>query len=53
MKFFDPVEVAKIVRIGLGNREDNAQVSVYKATHRLWQLMMLFGWAKRFDVTID
>jgi asparagine synthase (glutamine-hydrolysing) len=53
MELFDPAEIAELKRSGLDNKSDNARVSVYRTTHRLWQMMMLFGWAKRFDVTID
>ena len=53
MKYFDPVELERLKKVGLDNKSDNAEVSVYKSSHRLWMLMMLFGWAKRFDVVAE
>lgn len=51
-RYFDPIELEALKRSGLANKADNARVSVYKSSHRLWQLMMLFGWARRFDVAL-
>jgi len=53
MKFFDPVELERLKTVGLSNKADNAKVSVYKSSHRLWMMMMLFGWAKRFNVSTE
>jgi asparagine synthase (glutamine-hydrolysing) len=53
MKYFDKQELEKLVSIGFSNRLDNAKLSVYQSAHRLWMVMMLFGWVKRFNVTVD
>jgi asparagine synthase (glutamine-hydrolysing) len=33
-------------------QQNNASVSVYGNTQKLWSLMMLFGWAERYEVNI-
>lgn len=52
MQFFDATEIGRLKRTGLETKSDSANVSVYKSSHRLWKLMMLFGWARRFDVAV-
>lgn len=36
---------------GLNHKKNTANRSVFQSAHRLWMLMMLFGWAKRFGVS--
>ena len=52
MKYFNSAELERLKISGLETKADSAQVSVYKSSHRLWKLMMLFGWARRFDVAV-
>jgi len=52
-QFFNAKEIENLKRAGLENKADNAKVSVYRTAHRLWQAMMLFGWAKRFNIQVD
>ncbi len=51
VQLFDKTALQNILRRGLDAQTDNAQHSVYKASHQLWTLMQLFGWAERFKVT--
>ena len=35
---------------GISAKKDTASQSVFQATHQLWMMMQLFGWAKHFNV---
>ncbi len=48
----DKKYVEQILHEGLHNQTNNAKSSVYQSSHRLWSLVQLYGWVKRFDVTI-
>ena len=42
----------EIYELGLKTQMSNANISTFKTAHHLWMMMMLFGWAKRFNVSI-
>lgn len=52
MELIDFQEVLQIKEIGLHAQKDTAQLSVYRAGQRLWALMALFGWMRRFDIEV-
>jgi len=33
-------------------QESNSKISVYRASNRLWSLMLLFGWVKKFNIEV-
>jgi asparagine synthase (glutamine-hydrolysing) len=41
-----------VFRTGVSRQEDQADLSVYRASHQLWCLMQLVAWAQRFKVTL-
>jgi asparagine synthase (glutamine-hydrolysing) len=41
-----------VIDAGVHTQHDTAGVSVYKATHQLWALVMLAAWATRFDISL-
>ena len=51
-ELFDPEALQQIVRMGLDQKGDTVVQSVFRASHQLWSLMQLFGWAKRFGVDL-
>ncbi|NND34354.1 MAG: asparagine synthase (glutamine-hydrolyzing) [Saprospiraceae bacterium] len=36
---------------GIKAKKDNSEISVYRASHQLWMMMQLFGWAKKYEVS--
>jgi asparagine synthase (glutamine-hydrolysing) len=44
--------LASIVRRGLTRKQDAADVSVFRASHQLWQLVQLAAWFDRYRVSI-
>lgn len=48
--FFSKSVLKNIYQRGLSTKKDTAQLSVFRASHQLWMVMMLLGWAKRFGV---
>jgi asparagine synthase (glutamine-hydrolysing) len=42
--------IERIVALGLDQQSDNVIRSVFRATHQIWLLTQLFGWAQRFGV---
>ena len=44
-------EIISQIYQGLGT--DSIQLSNYRSSHKLWALMLLFGWAERFKVQIE
>lgn len=52
MELLDEQEIQQIKQVGLISMEDTAQLSVYKASLRLWALIALFGWFDRFEVEL-
>lgn len=49
---FEPAYLQQIYREGLEIKQDTAQKSVFQASHQLWMMMQLLGWAQRFGVGI-
>ena len=47
---FAKEQLEKIYKLGINTRKDTASQTVFQASHQLWMLMQLFGWAKRFNV---
>jgi len=39
-----------IYKRGIHTKKDSANLTVFQASHQLWMLMQLLGWAKRFNV---
>lgn len=48
--FFPTSALEAIFTRGLEQQKDTASMSIFRATHQLWMLMQLLGWAKRFNV---
>jgi asparagine synthase (glutamine-hydrolysing) len=42
----------RLLALSLEQQADNARVSVYRATHQVWAMAQLFGWAERFRVRL-
>ena len=42
----------KIYHKGISTKKDTATDSTFQTSHQLWMMMMLFGWIKRFEVTL-
>ena len=42
----------KIYYKGISTKKDTATESTFQTSHQLWMMMMLFGWIKRFEVTL-
>lgn len=47
---FDDTYLKEIYTTGLHIKKDTAQKSVFQASHQLWMMMQLLGWAKRFGI---
>lgn len=41
----------ELKRVGLAGK-DTANTSTYRSSHRLWAMMLLFGWVKRFKISL-
>lgn len=50
---FDTAYLQQIYKNGLEMKKDTAQISVFQASHQLWMMMQLFGWAQRFQVSLS
>ena len=48
----DKRSVLQYVETGLSQRVDNVHTSVFRSTHRLWLLVQLYAWVRRFKVTV-
>jgi asparagine synthase (glutamine-hydrolysing) len=44
--------LSNIYQIGLNQKYNNSNYSVYKASHLLWQIMQLSGWLKLYKINI-
>jgi asparagine synthase (glutamine-hydrolysing) len=42
----------RLLSLVLEQQTDNARLSVYRATHQVWAMAQLFGWAERFRVRL-
>jgi asparagine synthase (glutamine-hydrolysing) len=51
-ELFHPSAVESIVRRGLAQKVNRADVSVFRATHHLWALLQLAAWAEHFRVSL-
>lgn len=49
---FNRQRLEGITQTGLSRQRDQADTSVYRASHQLWSLMQLAAWAQRFKVII-
>ncbi len=49
---FNRQALADTVQTGLARRRDQADTSVYRASHQVWALMQLAAWAQRFQVAV-
>ena len=47
---FDSNFIQQIFQQGVNQKKDSAHLSAFRANHRLWMLMQLFGWGRRFGV---
>ncbi|MEM1326065.1 MAG: asparagine synthase (glutamine-hydrolyzing) [Bacteroidota bacterium] len=50
---FDMTQLKTIFHQAFHLQKNTAKQSVFQSAHRLWMLMQLIGWAKRFNVTVD
>ena len=50
---FEDRELKGILHRGLEQTQDTSSMSVYRASHQLWMVMQLFGWAERFNIQPD
>jgi len=48
--YFPETELNAIFKRGMEQQEDTSTMSVFRASHQLWMLMQLLGWAKHFNV---
>lgn len=46
-------QLEQILSRGLSTLKDNSKMSAFRASHQLWMIMQLLGWAERFDVTMN
>src|SRR5690606_16292329 len=49
-RLFHPEGLRCILELGTARQADQADLSVYRASHQLWSLMQLSAWAQRFNV---
>ena len=49
-ELFEPKFLKQIFEEGFSTQKDTGHRSVFQASHRLWMLMQLLGWAERFEV---
>lgn len=47
---FKETELRRIFDQGLGISRDDSGISVFRATHQLWMVMQLLGWAEKYKV---
>lgn len=50
--FIPTTELKKIYDRGISAKKDTSAISVFQASHQLWMIMMLLGWARRFKITV-
>jgi asparagine synthase (glutamine-hydrolysing) len=48
--FFEESRLEEIYSRGVKQKSDDAIASVFKASHQLWMIMQLLGWARRFKI---
>lgn len=46
-------ELERLYHQGLDTKEDSSRISAFRASHQLWMIMQLMGWAKRFKVNLN
>lgn len=51
--FFKEDLLNEIFRTGIEKKSSDATQSVFQATHQLWMMMQLLGWARRFKVEVE
>ncbi len=44
--------VQQVIQDGLSIKSNNSNMSVFKGSHRLWTLLVLFAWVKRFNIRV-
>ncbi len=49
---FDKGSLKEVYEAGLQTKSSNAFTSVFQTSHKLWMMMQLFGWARRFNIEI-
>jgi hypothetical protein len=49
---FNRRNLEEIAQTGLSRQRDQADTSVYRASHQVWALMQLAAWAQRFKVIV-
>lgn len=52
-ELFEEEELKKLYQQGLNMLGDSSKISAFRASHQLWMIMQLLGWAKRFEVSLD
>lgn len=52
-ELFKVQELEQIFARGINQKEDNNAMSAFRASHQLWMIMQLIGWAKRFKVSLN
>ena len=52
LSLLDSAAIDKIMERGLVRKEDQADISTYRASHQLWALMQLAAWGERFRVYV-
>lgn len=51
-ELFDKKQLEHIYKQGLEQKQDSSTMSVFRASHQLWMIMQLLGWAERFSVKL-
>jgi len=51
--FFTEEILTSLLKSGMELKKSNANQSVFQATHQLWMIMQLLGWARRFKVELE
>ena len=52
MSLLNRDELARIMKRGLVRQADQADISVYRASHQLWSLLQIAAWAHRFSIQV-
>ncbi|RMF01072.1 MAG: hypothetical protein D6772_05385, partial [Bacteroidetes bacterium] len=50
--FFPNDFLRQTLQCGLELKKNTVRMSVFQASHQLWMLMQLLGWARRFGVSL-
>ena len=52
-ELFERAQLDRIYEQGIEMKQDTNTISVFRASHQLWMIMQLLGWAERFGVELN